>query len=427
MAANNVLVAQSGGPSPVINNTLRAIIEKCLEDSAGFGRIYGAWHGIEGILKEELIDISAQDKTEIGLLRTTPASGVIGTCRYKLSEGQHKDLERVLEVFKAHNIGYFFYIGGNDSQHTVMRVSDSCIEKGMGTICVGVPKTIDNDIGDSEFRLIDHSPGYGSVARYWCHNIQNLNEENRGSSPSDPVLVVQVMGRKTGFIPAAARLADPAREFPMQIYMAESNVSLPEMTDNINKYLVRYGRCIVVVSEGYDAGDLGEFKDAFGHSEYGASRMTVQQKVVNYLNSNNIKARGTARGQVPGTDQRHSMVYASDLDLDEAYEVGAKAVEIALRRENGWMATIIRSKGPEYKVEYDKVPLREVALSERFFPKEWIAENRYDVTDGFIDYAKPLTGSDWISIPLVNGLQRFARFKPVFASRRLSEYKPEAY
>jgi len=427
VAVKNVIIAQSGGPSPVINNTLKGIIETCLQDSSTFGTIYGGWHGIEGILKEDLLNISSQDKREIELLKTTPAAGSIGTCRYKLKDGQNKDLDRIIQVFRAHNIGYFFYIGGNDSQHTIMKVSEKCNEYGLETISVGVPKTIDNDLGDSEFKLIDHTPGYGSVARYWAHNIQNLNEENRGSSPADPVIVVQVMGRKTGFIPAAARLADPNREFPLQIYMAESTVSLPEMAENVNKYLLEYGRCIVVVSEGFHAGDLGELRDAFGHSEYGASRMSVQQVVINYLNSAGLKARGAARGQVPGTDQRHSMIYASGVDLEEAGMVGKKAVEIARAGENGWMATLLRSTGPAYEIIYDKVKLKDVALSERNFPEHWISDKRYDVTDKFINYASPLIGDEWIRIPLSNGIQRFTRFKPLFAEKKLEKYIPEAY
>ena len=427
MIARNVVLAQSGGPSPVINNTLRGIIDTCIQYNHTFGKIYGAWHGIEGILTEDLLDISAQDKKEIELLKTTPAAGSIGTCRYKLKEGHEKDLERVIKVLIAHNIGYFFYIGGNDSQHTVLRVSEKCKEKGLDIVSVGVPKTIDNDLGDNEFKLIDHTPGYGSVAKYWSYNIQNLNEENRGSSPADPVMVVQVMGRKIGFIPAATRLADPQREFPLQIYLAESNITLPEMAENVNKYLLEHGRCLVVVSEGFNAGDLGERKDAFGHSEFGASRMSVQQAVVNYLNSVKLKAKGTARGQVPGTDQRHSMIYASNIDLEEAYMVGKKAVEIALSRENGWMATLVRASTPEYKVIYDKVPLKEVALSERSFPAKWISQNRYDVTDEFLRYAKPLIGDKWVNIPIENGIQRFTRLKPVFAEKKLEKYIPEAY
>ncbi|RKY84436.1 6-phosphofructokinase, partial [candidate division KSB1 bacterium] len=288
----NVVVAQSGGPSPVINNSLRGVIDSCKRFPEIFGTIYAGYHGIEGILREELLDLSAQPEEEIALLRTTPAAGAIGTCRYKLKSTQQEDFERVVEVFKAHDVGYFFYIGGNDSMDTANKVSILARKRGLDLVAVGVPKTIDNDVGDSEFKLIDHTPGYGSVARYWAYNIQNANEENRGSSPSDPVLVIQVMGRKIGFIPAAARLADPYREMPLQIYMPESNLTLEQMAENVNQELSRSGRCLVVVSEGFPVGDLGELKDAFGHTAFSSSKLTVQQVVVNYLNSVGLKAHG---------------------------------------------------------------------------------------------------------------------------------------
>jgi len=424
---NNVIIAQSGGPSPVINNSLRGIIETCQAFPGKFGKIYAGWHGIEGVLKEELLDISAQDPKEISLLRNTPAAGSIGTCRYKLKDYQVKDMERIVEIFQAHSIGYFFYIGGNDSQHTAFKVSEICRERGLDVIAVGVPKTIDNDVGDNEFKLIDHTPGYGSVARYWSHIVQNAEEENRGSSPADPVLVLQAMGRKIGYIPAAARLADPERNTPMQIYMAESGVSLPELTDNVNDQLKKDGRCLVIVSEGFDVGNLGDVKDSFGHTNFGATKISGYQTIINYLNEKGLKSRGTARGQVMGTDQRDTAIYASTVDLEEAYKVGQKAVDIALHEENGWMATILRKPGTVYDVYYDKVPLEKVALSERTFPKEWISPNRMDVTDDFLDYARPLIGNDWPSVPLINGIQRFTRLKPIFAEQKLKKYIPEAY
>ncbi len=423
----NVVVAQSGGPSPVINNSLRGIIETCKRFPQTFGTIYGGWHGIEGVLYEELIDLSAQEEEEIALLRTTPAAGSIGTCRYKLKDKHAEDFDRVIEVFKKHDVGYFFYIGGNDSQHTAFRVSELAKEKGLDLVATGVPKTIDNDVGDSEFSLIDHTPGYGSVARYWSHIVQNANEENMGSSPADPVLVVQAMGRKIGFIPAAARLADENRQMPLQIYMKESDVTLEQLCDNVNDQLARDKRCVLVISEGFDVGDVGEVKDSFGHTSFGSSKVSVFQHVVNYLNEKGIKARGSARGQVMGTDQRDTMVYASTIDLDEAYKVGQKAVDIALNEGNGWMATILRQPGMIYNVNYDKVPLEKVALSERTFPASWIAENRIDVTDEFIRYARPLIGEDWVSVPMVNGRQRFARFKPIFAEKKCAFYTPDAY
>jgi len=168
----NVIVAQSGGPSPVINSSLRGLINTCKMFPETFGRIYAGWHGIEGVLKEELLDLSAQEEEEIALLRYTPAAGSIGTCRYKLKENQTEDFQRVIDVMKAHNIGYFFYNGGNDSMDTAHKISILANEKGLDLVAVGVPKTIDNDVGDSEFKLIDHTPGYGSVAvpptRCWC-------------------------------------------------------------------------------------------------------------------------------------------------------------------------------------------------------------------------------------------------------------------
>ncbi len=418
----NVIVAQSGGPSPVINSSLRGVVDTCKMFPETFGTIYAGWHGIEGVLKEELLDLSAQDDEEIALLRYTPAAGSIGTCRYKLKKDQQEDFDRAIEVMKAHDVGYFFYNGGNDARDTAHQVSVIANEQGLDLVAVGVPKTIDNDVGDSEFRLIDHTPGYGSVARYWMGIVQNANEENAGSCPADPVLVLQAMGRKIGFIPAAARLADPNREMPLQIYMAEAGVAPEEMCDLVSDQLNRDGRCVIVVSEGFEVGDLGETKDGFGHTQFSASKTTVAQQVVTMLNEKGLPVPGAARGQVSGTDQRDTCLYASIVDLDEAYKVGQQAVLIAESGENGWMATILRKPGVIYSVEYDKVPLEQVANSEREFPKAWLAPNKIDVTDEFIAYAKPLIGEDWASVPVVNGRQRFTRFKRVFADKKLPEY-----
>ena len=423
----NVLIAQSGGPSPVINSSLRGVIDGCQEFKDKFGTIYAGYHGVEGILKEELLNLSAQTDQEIALLRTTPAAGSIGTCRYKLKKGQDEDFQRVVEVFKAHDIGYFFYIGGNDSMDTANKMSILAREKGLDLIGVGVPKTIDNDVGDSEFKLIDHTPGYGSVAKYWSCYVQNANEENAGSCPADPVLVLQAMGRKIGYIPAAARLADPDREMPLQIYLVESGLNLKQMADKVNDQLQKTGRVIVVVSEGFPVGDIGEVQDSFGHTEFSASKSTVAQIVVNYLNQAGLKARGAARGQVPGTDQRQAIIYASNVDLDEAYNVGLKAARIAVEDGNGYMATMLRTPGDIYNIVYDKVPLEKVANSERTFPLNWLADNKIDVTDDFIKYVRPLIGDDWVKVPLIDGRMRFTKFKPIFVEKKCSEYTPQAY
>ncbi len=422
----NVIVAQSGGPTPVINSTLRGIVETCQSMPDIFGSVYAGYHGIEGVLKEELLDLTAQPAEEIALLSMTPAAGSIGSCRYKLKAKQTQDFARVIEVLKAHNVGYFFYVGGNDSMDTAHKVAEMAKAHGLDLIATGGPKTIDNDVGDSEFKLIDHTPGYGSVARYWALNVQNANEENNGSSPADPVLVLQAMGRKIGFIPAAARLADPHRQMPLQIYLPESGLNLQAMADLVNDELKRSGRCIVVVSEGFDVGDLGELKDNFGHTQFSSSETTVEQTVVNYLNKMGLPTRGSARGNVSGTDQRHNMIYASTVDLEEAYKLGQQAVLIAVNDGSGYMSTILRNPGPVYSVRYDKAPLELVANSERNFPQQWISENRIDVTDDFINYARPLIGDNWPTIPLVNGLQRFARLQPIYAPQQLPAYIPEA-
>ncbi|MGL6227547.1 MAG: diphosphate--fructose-6-phosphate 1-phosphotransferase [Thermoguttaceae bacterium] len=421
----NLIVAQSGGPTCVINSSLRGVLDAA-RSFENIGTVYGAVHGIEGVLKEELLNLSVQPDEEVALLRYTPVAGSIGTCRYKLRSKQQEDFERVIEVFKAHHIGYFLYNGGNDSMDTANKIAQLAQQRGLELVAVGIPKTIDNDVGDSEFKLIDHTPGYGSVAKYWTHLVQYANEENKGSSPADPVLVLQAMGRKIGFIPASARLADPKREMPLQIYLAESPCSLEQLADQVNETLKQAGRCIIVVSEGFSIGEIGARTDSFGHTSFSSSELTVAQAVVNYLNQVGLATKGLARCNVPGTDQRHSMGYASIVDLDEAYGVGQKALELAATGQGGYMSTLLREPGPIYNVRYDKVPLSEVANSERTFPQEWISESGDDVADEFIDYAKPLIGEEMLTLPMIGGRQRLTRFEPIYADQKLPGYIPQA-
>jgi 6-phosphofructokinase 1 len=423
----NALVAQSGGPSPVINSSLQGVIEACSQYPDHIATLYAAWHGIEGVLLEELFDVGRQPRSEIELLETTPAAGVVGTCRYKLTSEQAEDFERIIDVFRAHDIGYFFYIGGNDSMDTAAKVSRLAHERGVELVVAGVPKTIDNDIGDSEFRIIDHTPGYGSAARYWASLIQNIEEENRGMCVSEPVAVLQAMGRKSGFITAASRLGDPERKMPLQLYMAETGHTLASLHENVNRQLARTGRCIVVVNEGFDVGGIGERHDGFGHVEYGASQTTAAQAVVNYLNEKGLAVRGQATGQLPGVIQRSVSIQASTVDITEAREVAQEAVSIAVRHGTGWMATILRKPGSSYRVLYDKVPLEKVANSSRFMPPQWLTKNGLDVTDDFVRYAAPLIGDADPRIPRERGLQRFARFDIKFIDRKLPAYVPARF
>lgn len=425
MPAKHVVVVMGGGPTVVINNSLRAIVETCREYPTRFGTVYGAWHGVEGLLREELLDISAQPKEEIALLRTTPAAGAIGTTRYKLQA--EEDLQRIVEVLRAHEIGYFFGIGGNDTQEVCLQVAKAAAAAGHELCVVGVPKTIDNDLGDPELKHVDHTPGYGSVARYWAWTVQCLEEENRGSAPADPVLVVQAMGRKIGFIPAAARLADPERAFPLLILFAEAPLSPNDVADAVADTVRRRGRALVVVSEGFPVGDVGARIDAFGHVAFSSSQISAAQALVNFLNEVGLPARGHARGQVPGTEQRDAILYASPVDLQEAYDVGRVGVELAAQGISGVMVTIGRAEGPVYRPEYGTIPLSEVAGKDRPFPKSWLAPSKTDVTDEFVRYARPLLGEDLVSVPIVAGRLRFAQLRPLFAEKKLPSYVPAAH
>ena len=429
----NVVIAQSGGPTAVINNSIRGAID-VLKTSSGIDRIYGARMGILGVLNEELLDISAQDPNQISLLEKTPSAGTIGSCRYKIRK--EEDLNRIIEVFKKQNVGYFFYCGGGDSMDTANKISELAKENNLEIICTGIPKTIDNDVGgglqsDGTFAICDHNPGYGSTARNTAVNVLEANEENKASWTSDPVLVIGVMGRKIGFIPASARLADPERKMPLLIVLPEafqgnSQENLDFITARINEKLIAHHRCIVVLSEGAEIGDLGVLKDGFGNEQFSASERTVEQVLINYLNGidrkdsqgraeSRLKVPGIARAERPGTRQRRENVYVSEIDLKEAHQVGVAAAKIALTKKSGFMSTIIRIPGADYKVEYTKIPLGEVANSKREFPKEWIAPGKVDVTDNFIDWAMPLIGGN---------LPRFAEFKEIVAPKVCEEYTP---
>jgi ATP-dependent phosphofructokinase / diphosphate-dependent phosphofructokinase len=208
--------------------------------------------------------------------------------------------------------------------------------------------------------------------------------------------------------------------------LAESPCTLVQLADNVNDELKKSGRCLVVISEGFDIGDIGAVKDSFGHVSFSASQISVAQIVVNYLNKVGLAAKGAARGNVPGTDQRHAMAYASTVDLEEAYRSGQMAALLAARGEGGFMATILREPGPIYSARYDKVPLEKVAAADRSFPKQWIAPNGSDVTDEFIRYARPLVGEDMITLPMLDGRQRMTRFQPIYAAQKLPKYVPQA-
>ncbi|MCJ7472148.1 MAG: 6-phosphofructokinase, partial [Actinobacteria bacterium] len=247
----NAVIAQSGGPTSVINNSIRGAVDVLLSSNK-IDKVYGARMGILGVLEENLLDISGQDPKEIDKLSRTPSAGALGSCRYKIKSDE--DLSRIVEVFSAHSIGYFLYCGGGDSMDTANQIAKLARERGLDLVAVGIPKTVDNDVGgklksDGTFEICDHDPGDGSVARDTAINVLEANQENMASYTSDPVLVIGVMGRKIGFIPAAARLADPERKIPLLIILPEAfsktspRENIDRITDNVNEKLKDKGRC----------------------------------------------------------------------------------------------------------------------------------------------------------------------------------------
>lgn len=323
---------------------------------------------------------------------------------------------------------------------TAHKVSKMARENGLDLICVGIPKTIDNDLGgtlqsDNTFAICDHNPGYGSVAKNLAVNILEANEENKASYTSDPVLVITVMGRKIGFIPAAARLADLKRRMPLLLFLPEalskndSKSNLEFITEKVNERLKEAGRCIVVIGEGVNLGDLLILKDSFGHAQFSASGTTVGNLLINHLNGldrtdsqgqakTRLAVSGIARAENPGTRQRRELAYVSEVDHEEAYQVGAYSAQLALNEQSGYMATIVREPAIYYRIRYDKVALEVVANAEREFPKEWIAENKSDVTDDFVHWANPLIGSP---------LSEFTKFKEIYISPKCEKYVPVEY
>ena len=420
MAPNkNVVVAQSGGPSPVINNSLRGIIEACREFPGKFGTIYGGYHGIEGILKEELLDISAQKDEEIQLLRTTPAAGSIGTCRYKLTSKQQQDFDRVIEVFRAHQVGYFFCIGGNDSMDTADKVNKLAAEAHYELISIGIPKTIDNDLA-----YTDHCPGYPSVAKYVATCAMEAGRDTEALYTTDTCTILEVMGRNAGWIAAATGLAARSPEdAPHLIYMPEAAFSFEKLVNDVKEVLVNFGRVFIVAGEGlkdekgqYVTADSGTFgKDSFGHVQLGGVAEMLKAVIEKEVK---IKARFNKLG----TNQRSAMHFASLTDVNEAYLCGQMAVRYALKGVNGKMVTLVRQDDPRYKCTTGLADLKEVANGEKKVPRHFINDKGNHITDAMREYVRPLVKGEAPITIGKDGLPIFMRFERKVLEKKLPKY-----
>jgi 6-phosphofructokinase len=410
----NVFYAQSGGVTAVINATACAVIETARKHKNKIGKVYAGRDGIIGALTEDLIDTSKESPAAIRALRHTPA-GAFGSCRYKLKglEENRAQYERLLEVFKAHNIGYFFYNGGNDSADTAYKVSQISGALGYPVICVGIPKTVDNDLA-----VTDCCPGFGSVAKYVATSIREAGFDVASMArTSTKVFVLEVMGRHAGWITAACGLAAEKAGDAPQILL------FPEITFDAEKFLARvdasvkqYGYCAIGVSEGIRSAD-GKFlsetglKDAFGHAQLGG----VAPQIANLVKD---KLGYKYHWAVADYLQRAARHIASKTDAQQAYAVGKAAVELALQGRNAVMPVIVRKSNKPYKWAIEAADLKDIANKEKMMPRDFITGDGFHITDKCRQYLSPLiAGEDYP--PFKNGLPDYVKLKNIAVPKKL--------
>jgi 6-phosphofructokinase 1 len=410
----NCLVAQSGGPTSVINASLAGVVAEALNHEC-IEEIYGGQHGILGILNEQLVDLAAESQQTVRALRHTPGAA-LGTCRFKLKSQQ--DYDRVLQVFEAHNIRYFFYAGGNDSQDTADKISKLAQERGYELRVIGIPKTIDNDLVST-----DHTPGYGSVIKYIATTVKEIACDNAAMGQYDLVQIIEVMGRSAGWIAAGAALAkgrDEPNAAPHLIYLPEVAFSPEKFIDDVQHVLQKEKYCVVVVGEGLVDPD-GNYvstdsvgADAFGHSQLGGAGEYLRGLVEETLQ---IKARSVKLGM----SQRASVHCSSQADNDEAYLAGQAAVEAAIAGETDKMVTLLRGDGDSYTCETGLAPLAEIANGVKKLPESWINEDGVSMNYNFYKYALPLIQGE-VQVPFEHGVPVLAKLKMVKVPRKLGAH-----
>lgn len=397
----NCLVAQSGGPTAVINASVAGVISEALNQEC-IEEIYGGMNGVLGILKEDLIDLAEESQQNIRGLRYTPASA-LGTCRFKLKRDQ--EYERILEVFEAHNIRYFFYCGGNDSQDTADKISKLAQSKGYALRVIGVPKTIDNDLVTT-----DHCPGYGSVVKYLCTVVKESALDHEAMGQHDLVSIIEVMGRNAGWIAAGTTLAkskENPNDAPHLIYLPELPFSPDKFVEDVQNVLKKNRYCMVVVGEGLVDKD-GNYvansasgQDAFGHQQLGG----VGDYLANFIEQNlAVKARSCKLG----IGQRAAAQCSSQTDNDEAFMAGQAAVKAAMAGETDKMVILVRGEGETYSCETGLAPLSEIANGVKEIPSDWISEDGVSMTAKFIKYAQPLIMGE-VQVPFENGVPAYVR------------------
>lgn len=382
----NLIVAQSGGPTAAINATLTGVIREWCKENKG-ARVYGSRFGVEGILKENIIDLTELSEDDLDKLMRTPASA-LGSCRYRLSDPKEDetDFKRVVEVFRKYDIGHFVYIGGNDSMDTVYRLSEYFNENEITDITVnGAPKTIDNDLNG-----IDHCPGFGSTAKYIATVCHELAREVKVYDREN-ILIVEIMGRNAGWLTAAAALAaEKDSEVPYLIYLSEVTLSVDKFVADLKEVMKKSKNIIVALSEGTvieqggknHADEDGEV-DAFGHKQLAGNGRILEKVLKDELK---YKARYIELSLV----QRCASHCLSETDIRESEELGRVAVRLGREGLSGKMARLIRVSDEPYQVEYSSVDIKEVANLEKKVPLQWINEAKNGVTEEMMKYLMPL-------------------------------------
>ncbi len=409
------MVGQSGGPTSVINASLAGIVAEALNHES-IEEIYGGLNGVLGILQEDIVDLASESQQQIRALRHTPGAA-LGTCRYKLKKQQ--DFERVLEVFKAHNIRYFFYIGGNDSQDTADKISKLAQQQGYELRVIGVPKTIDNDLTGT-----DHCPGYGSVIKYLSTTIREMACDNEAMGQGDLVSIVEVMGRSAGWIAAGTALAkrrDHPHDPPHLILLPEVPFNQEKVLEDVKRVLKREKYCLIVVAEGlvdadgnYLAADSAT--DAFGHAKLGGAGEALGEIIEGGIPTAKVRV---AR---PGLIQRAAAHSASKTDVDEAFLAGQAAVKAAIAGETDKMVTLVRGETEHYTVETGLAPLSEIANGTKKLPREWINEDLVSMNFQFLRYAQPLIQGE-VTVPHDTGVATYARLDKVRVDKVLPAYE----
>ena len=416
MDKKNALYAQSGGVTAVINASAAGVIETARENGDIIGKVYAGLNGIVGALQEELIDTSKESVANVAALKHTPG-GAFGSCRYKMKRYEDSPLEyeRLIAVFKAHDIGYFFYNGGGDSADTCLKVSQIAEKMGYPIQAIHIPKTIDNDLP-----LTDCSPGFGSVAKYVATSTREASLDIASMcATSTKVFILEVMGRHAGWIAASGGLAaEQAGDAPHIILFPEIPFSRENFISKVEQTIAEKGYCVVVASEGAQYSDGAHIsgslnKDAFGHQQLGGVAPTLASMI---KQSTGYKYHWALADYL----QRSARHIASKTDVDQAYAVGKRAVELAVQGKSSVMVSIERGAGKQYSWSLGEAPLEKVANMERKMPRSFITKDGFGITQKARDYLQPLiAGED--HPPYKNGLPDYVALKNIMVPKKLNE------